>query len=114
VQRIGFDSEHERFGIRAIDNTRIDSPLAAELRDLKTVQSVNNARAAFLHQDRRELHRSCCVRQQPDMSGIRSFLAQMEPGHQRAYRYANLGELLNHCHVIGITAIGGGAIGYFS
>src|SRR5450755_102471 len=80
VQRIGLDSQHEGFGVRAIDDARTDSPLTAQLRDLKAVQSVDNARAAFLDQDGRELHRSGRVSQQPYMSGIRSFLAQVEPG----------------------------------
>ena len=45
------------------------------------MHSIDDARATLLDQDAPELYRPGRVSQQPDMGGIRSFVAQMEPGH---------------------------------
>src|ERR1035441_3303721 len=88
----------------------VHSPRSFATSRLKTVQTVDNARAAFLDQDRRELHRPGGIGKQPDVSGIRSFLTQVEPGHKQAYRNADLRQLLDHAHGIGIIAICDGCI----
>ena len=61
-----------------------------------------------------KLYRPGRVGQQPDMGRIRSFVPQMEPGHQRGYRDVNLRQLLDRGHRIGLTAIRDCGFSHFS
>jgi hypothetical protein len=83
VRAVGLHGDDERLGVGAVEEPRPDAVVAHEPGGLQAVQPVDDPAAVHLDEDGGKFRRVRRVDEKPDMSGVRSALAQGNPGRER-------------------------------